>query len=244
MEQGAWRRTAFSHTCRQTVRRPVLSIDNAAKHRQRLAGAILAIAVQAGLLALLVISRPVIAPPEKLAKELTLFLPRLPPAPAPPVSLSAPAKQAAPRLTAPRPIVPAPPPLGALRAAPAAPDLSQLGRSLFGCAIETWSSLTPEQRAKCPRPGEGLTVRSAPDLLHPPPSRSKDEAYWQEQWAEDHWSPPACPGGASVVDCLLQQKHEEQKRREDVNDRLAAKKAAGLAEPKHPLPENIGVHPP
>ena len=144
---------------------------------------------------------------------------------------------------APSPIVPGPPLPNALRAAPAAPDLSGLGQSLFGCAPETWSSLTPEQRAKCPRPGEGMTVRSAPDLLHPP-RQTKDEDYWQEQWAEDHWSPGPCPGGAPVVDCLLEQKRAEAKRAQEANDRIAAKKAAGLAEPKRPLPQNIGVPPP
>ena len=50
----------------------------ALRRAERWAGAALALLVQAGFLALLVVSRPLIAPPEKLARELTLFLPRLP----------------------------------------------------------------------------------------------------------------------------------------------------------------------
>jgi len=169
------------------------STDLFRRRRKRLAGFVLAIAVQAGFLALLVISRPVIAPPEKLTKELTLFLPRLPRAAPPPLALPAPAQQAAPRLTAPLAIIPAPLP-NPLRAAPMAPDLSQLGQFLFGCTPEQWSSLTPEQRAECPRPGEGIAVQQAPNLLGSP-SHVQDNARWANALAHEQ-SPVLLPGAS------------------------------------------------
>jgi len=169
---------------------PELSPDPA-RGPQRVAGFVLAMLVQAGFIALLVISRPTFAPRQKLTKELTLFLPRLPRAVSPPLALPAPSAGAPRSLVAP-PTVPAPPSPNTLRAVPAAPDLSGLGLSLFGCAPEQWSSLSPEQRAKCPRPGEGLTAKNAPDLLHPPPSQSKDRDYWAVELQKRNDPIPTC----------------------------------------------------
>ena len=154
-----------------------------ASRRDRIAGAALAMLVQAGFLALLVVSRTQTQPPAQLVHELILFLPRL----------TVPNLQPAPTVIDargnPRPIVPAPavpsialPPAAPSMTAPP-PDISGLGQSIFGCAPETWSGLTPEQRVRCPRPGEGVTVRNAPDLLHPPPSQSKDSAHWAAELA-------------------------------------------------------------
>jgi hypothetical protein len=82
-------------------------------------------------------------------------------------------------LTAPVPAVPFAPNPNAI-AAP--PDISHLGQSLFGCAPQTYSSLTPEQRALCPRPGDGVAVQSAPDLMGTR-SQVKDEAHWEAELA-------------------------------------------------------------
>jgi hypothetical protein len=173
-------------------------MDLSRRRPERLFGFVLAIAVQAGFLALLLISRPTFAPQEKFTKELTLFLPRLPRAAPPPISLPAPARETPPILAAPAPIVPLPPSLNTLRAAPMAPDLSGLGQSLFGCALEKWSSLTPEQRAKCVRPGEGFAVQDAPNLMGSP-SRVQDNARWANALAHEQsplWLPCTGPGYA------------------------------------------------
>ena len=171
--------------------------DRRSQHRERFAGAVLAILVQAGFVALLVVSRPMMAPPEKGNKELTLFLPRLMPAPA-----SKPSSARSAPFFAPAPIVPLPPtanaplaaPLPQMRAVPAAPDLRSFGQSMFGCAPEMWSTLTPEQKAKCPRPGEGYAVREAPNLMGAP-SRTKDEAHWAYEWQKKE-SPLLLPGAS------------------------------------------------
>ncbi len=162
--------------------------DRRSQHRERFAGAVLAILVQAGFLALLVVSRPMMAPPEKGNKELTLFLPRLMPAPASKPSLA----RRAP-FFAPAPIVPLPPtanaplaaPLPQMRAVPAAPDLSGIGRALQDCNIDNYANLGSEQRKLCPRPGEGYAVLEAPDLMHPPNSHVEDQAHWQEEFARE-----------------------------------------------------------
>ncbi len=217
------------------------------RRTERCAGAALALMMPAGLIGLLVLSRPPSARQPPLPRELVFILPRLVPTPetAPPLARSAP-------FFAPAPVVRLPPtataPLGAplpqMRAAPVAPDLSGIGRALQDCNIDNYANLSPERRKLCPRPGEGVAIQEAPDLLHPPRSQSKDEEHWQEQWAEDHWTPGPCPAGAIVVYCLMDQKIAEEERAKDANDHIAAKKAAALREPKPALPPNIGVHPP
>jgi hypothetical protein len=56
-----------------------------------------------------------------------------------------------------------------------------VGQSLFGCAMQNWSSLTPEQRAHCSRPGEGVAIREAPNLMGQP-DQVQDEAHWSAEW--------------------------------------------------------------
>jgi hypothetical protein len=126
---------------------------------------------------------------------------------------------------------------------PAPPSgIAGFGRSLFGCAPEHYADLPPEERAHCPKPGEGLAINQPPDLLNPPKSRAKDEALWLEQQAEDHWVPAACPPGdpGAVAHCLLQQSIAENRRRQAAWQKISDDKAARLQEPKRPLP-NIGV---
>src|SRR4051794_27097354 len=91
-----------------------------ARRPERLAGFVLAMLVQAGFLALLVISRPTFAPQEEPTKELTLFLPRLPRTAPAPMALPAPRMRAPRSLVAPVPMVPAPIFPNTLRAAPIA----------------------------------------------------------------------------------------------------------------------------
>ena len=151
----------------------------ALRRSDRWTGAVLAILMQAGLLALLIVSRPQFAPPQNLPEELIFVLPRLEKAapPAPPTPARSGQTTIEPRTAEPV----APPNYTPTPAAP--PDLQGLGQSIFGCAPETWSSLTPEQRARCPRPGEGSAIREAPDLLHPPPSQAKDGDHWAAELA-------------------------------------------------------------
>lgn len=170
---------------------------------ERIAGAVLAVAMQAGFLALLILSRPVFAPPPNAAHELTFILPRLEPEAAPLPLRTAP-------LFAPMPAVRLPPPPMAppgasvpdMHALPATPDLRALGQSIFGCRVDLWANLTAEQRARCPRPGEGVAIQDAPNLMGTR-SHVKDEAHWEDEWAREK-SPPLLPCGGFVdVLCLL-----------------------------------------
>jgi hypothetical protein len=61
-------------------------------------------------------------------------------------------------------------------AAPSSEQLHNLGQGLFGCAPQTWSSLTPQQRALCPRPGEGVAQDAT--KMPNPTDRVKDEKHW------------------------------------------------------------------
>jgi hypothetical protein len=119
----------------------------------------------------------------------------------------------------------------------ALPGLKDFGQALNGCAPEKYESLTPDQKALCARPGAGMAMQEAPPLFRLP-SEAKDHDFWQEQWDEAHWMPGLCgpDQGSSVVDCLMRQKIEEYERAADVRYRLAKAKAAGLQEPKRPLP--------
>jgi hypothetical protein len=211
--------------------------------RQRGLGAALALLVQAGfvLLVLLSPSRP--SRLKELPLETILLFPPLAvPAPST-IDARGPRKR---RNTAPGVIPLQPPVVPAPSAAPSlAPPsgLAGFGRSLFGCAPEKYGQLTPEERSHCPKPGEGLARNNDRDLATPPRSRSKLEAVWQEQWAEDHWVPTPClpdPTGTAV--CLLRQSIAENHRAQAAWGRIAADKEKALREPvpKPPL-ANIGT---
>lgn len=206
--------------------------------RDRLVGATLALAIQAGLIALLIFSHAPWAPPEKIARELTFVLPRLRPVAPPPAPARPGTPSRAPAAPLPLPPQVLPMPDSTVPAPPSQEILRNLGQSLFGCAPENWSSLTPQQRSHCSRPGEGVAIQQAPPLLVAP-DHVKDKALWQEQWAEDHWMPALCGDPT----CLMDQLHTEKERAKKARQKIADDKAAALQEPKRPLPETIGVHP-
>ena len=113
------------------------------------------------------------------------------------------------------------------------------GRSLFGCAPERYADLPPDEKAHCPKPGEGMAVNQPPNLLNPPKSRAKDEALWLEEQAEAHWS-TECAGAEEVAKCMIAQGWAEGSRAAAARQKIADDKAARLQEPKRPLP-HIGV---
>jgi hypothetical protein len=205
--------------------------------RDRSSGAVLALSVQTLFVLLIVFSSSRLAPPRSPAHETILLLHPLPQtAPrnidargavlhrAPPVAIPI-LPTIAPRVLA--------PPSG----------IAGFGRSLFGCAPEHYADLPPDEKAHCPKPGEGMAVNQPPDLLNPPKSHAKDEALWQEKWAEDHWVPAVCPPGdgpGAVVHCLLEQSIAENRRRQAAWQKIADDTAAALQEPKRPVPR-IGV---
>lgn len=82
------------------------------------------------------------------------------------------------------------------------PDIEGLGQALNHCAPEIFASLTREQRARCPNPGEGLAIRQAPPLMGMR-SQVKDEAHWREELARKQSQVLLpCMGGLDVL-CLL-----------------------------------------
>lgn len=171
--------------------------------RDRLTGALLALLLQAGLVALLIVSRPTVTPPER---ERIFYLPPLPrarqapPAPAPPLPPMI--QPESPDLAAP-PVIGAPAAPG--NAPPALPPLSNLkgfGRALNGCAPQDWANLTPEQRALCQRPGEGMAILQAPPLMGAP-SHVKDEAHWTEELARKQSAALMPCGGFLNVACVI-----------------------------------------
>jgi len=157
--------------------------------RDHLAGGALALLMQAGFLLLALLPPSHSTRPAGSERETLLFFPPLSvPVPAPStidargprrksVSLSKPA-------AAPAPTVAASPP---------AQDLAGFGQALFGCAPEHYADLTPDQRAHCPKPGEGLANKEQPDLMGTP-SHVKDNARWANVMARKQ-TLPMLPGG-------------------------------------------------
>ena len=198
----------------------------------------LALLVQTTFLLLVLLTPSRLVRPEIERETLLLLPPIAPPKPTtidarPPSTLS----------TA-QPIVPPPPSAPPVMIAPLAPPggIAGFGRSLFGCAPEHYAELTPDERAHCPKPGEGMAKRNDNDLLAPPRSHAKDEALWQEQYAEDHYVPPICPpsDGPPVGFCVMHQAMAENHRREQAWQKITEDKAKRLQEPKRTVP-NIGV---
>ncbi len=180
--------------------------------RDRTSGVVLALLVQSGFILIMLLSSQYLAPLRGPARETILLLRSLP-------------KIVLPNI-APSPLAP---PSG----------IAGFGRSLFGCAPEHYADLPPDEKAHCPKPGEGLAVNQPPDLLNPPKSRAKDEALWLEQQAEARWM-PVCDGAVDVRKCMMQQTLAESSRAQAARQKIADDKAARLQEPKRPLP-NIGV---
>jgi hypothetical protein len=162
-----------------------------------LAGAAGALLLQGGFVFLFLYSMPNFRPPRDLGRELILILrpmPRpvlRPAAPAARIAPVAPVIQNTPGTVV--PFAPAAPP-------PAVPGISNFGQALNGCALEKYNSLTPEQRARCPRPGAGVAIQELPNLMGTP-SHVKDEAHWEEEWAHEK-APEHNPCMAQVL-CYL-----------------------------------------
>ena len=156
-------------------------------------GGALALLVQAVFVAMLVLSSRHPAPLPKAARETILLLHALPNVPSQTIDArGAPSRVRRPAIPL---IIPAMPSFKTVPALAPPSGIAGFGRSLFGCAPEHYADLPPDEKAHCPKPGEGLATNQPPDLLNPPKSHAKDEAMWQEQWAEDHWVPAVCPPG-------------------------------------------------
>jgi hypothetical protein len=160
--------------------------------QSRVGGAMLALLVQAGLIAaaFLLPVRPVFHS-RLIRQETVLWLRPLPRIASQPTTIDA---RGAPRASVvPKPDI-VPPQTSSSLPAPG-PDISALrafGRALFGCAPERYDQLSPEDRAHCPKPGEGLAYQP-PDLLGGP-SHVKDNARWANALAHKQ-SPLFLPGG-------------------------------------------------
>lgn len=180
--------------------------------RDHLVGGVLALLVQAGFLLLVLLSPSRSTGPASEARETLLFFPP-PPVPAPStIDARGPRrKRIAPSATFPIPPIASPP----LAASPLAPpsDLAGFGQALFGCAPEQYADLTPDQRARCPKPGAGLANKEQPDLMGTP-SHVKENARWANAMAHKQVL-PMLPGGmlfplvalGAVLDGSIAQPH-------------------------------------
>ena len=143
---------------------------------ERAQGATLALLVQACFVLMIFLSpsRP-LAPTRPVERETILLLHSLPRIAPPIARVRAPAAM----LRAIPPEIPAAPAL-----APLAPPsgIAGFGRSLFGCAPEHYADLPPDERAHCPKPGEGMAVNQPPDLMGGP-SHVKDNPRWANAMA-------------------------------------------------------------
>jgi len=160
--------------------------SNAAERlTRRTAGALLAVAVQTLFVAALLLW--VVAPRPHVPRQQEIVF-RLVPA-APPLRIigvpAAPARR--PAASLPAPIAAAPP-----AAAPPS-GIAGIGRSLFGCAPENYANLTPEARAHCAKPGDGMAF-NPPDGLMVGRSHAKDNSRWANAMAHKQIL-PMLPGG-------------------------------------------------
>ena len=164
---------------------PFSAVDRLSR---RTAGALLAVAVQAlFIMALLLWAVPPLSIPRGEREIIFHLVPAVRPQPpvriigAPVVSTHKPAASAAAPSSAP-PSVAAPP-----------SGIAGFGQSLFGCAPENYASLSPDQRARCTKPGEGLAYNAAPDLMGGR-AHAKDNARWANAMAHKQ-TLPMLPGG-------------------------------------------------
>ena len=198
---------------------------SAATWRSRTLGAALALLVQVLFLSIVMLSasRPT-RPLTSLAHETILLLHAL--SRAAPATIDA-RETRRPRSRAAAPIVvPVLPPFAAPSLA-APSGIAGFGQALFGCAPERYADLPPDQRAHCPKPGEGMARNDNRDLGSEPRSHAKYEAHWQEQWTEDRWVPAPClPGDGSVVQCQIDQAKAERARAQAAWERITEDEAA------------------
>jgi hypothetical protein len=141
------------------------------------AGALLAVAVQALFVAALLLWA--VPPLSRVREQKEIFFRLVPAAPpAPPVRIIG-----APTAPVRKPVASAPAPSPAATSLAASPSgIAGFGQSLFGCAPENYASLTPDQRAHCAKPAEGLALQHEPDLMGGP-SHVKDNARWANAMA-------------------------------------------------------------
>jgi hypothetical protein len=160
--------------------------------RDQLVGGALALLVQAIFLLLVLLSPSHSTRSASLARQTLLFFPPLAvPAPTTIDARGPRRKHIAPSATLPVPPIASPP----VAAAPLAPPSGFVGfgQALFGCAPEHYADLTPDQRAHCPKPGEGLARQEQPDLMGMP-SHVKDNVRWANAMAHKQVL-PMLPGG-------------------------------------------------
>jgi hypothetical protein len=158
--------------------------------RDHLAGGVLALLVQAGFLLLALLPPSHSSRPVSQARETLLFFP--PPVTPSTIDARGPRrKRIAPFDTLAVPPIASPP----LAVSPLAPPsgLAGFGQALFGCAPEHYADLTPDRRAHCPKPSEGLASKEQPDLTGMP-SHVKDNVRWANAMAHKQ-TLPMLPGG-------------------------------------------------
>jgi len=130
--------------------------------QERFAGVAGALLLQGGFLFLFLYSMPQITRPIEAAREMIFVLHRPPPpAPVLPEPRALPSPGVSPLPESP-PVISIP----ALGAPPAAlPDLRGFGQALNDCAPEKYGSLTPELKARCPKPGAGVAIQELPKFF-------------------------------------------------------------------------------
>jgi len=211
-------------------------LNRARTFGDRAQGAVLALLVQA-LFVLLLVTTHTTTPTRLSPVHETLLLLRSLPGPAPSSRpAAAPNSMRRPAIPLIIPAVPSFTP-APLLAPPS--GIAGFGRSLFGCAPEHYADLPPDEKAHCPKPGEGMAVNPPPDLLNLPKSHAKDEALWLEEQREANWN-TECAGAIEVVKCMMHQSMAEHRRAQAARQKIADDKAAALQEPKHP-PPRLGV---
>jgi hypothetical protein len=140
--------------------------------KDRLSSAALALLLQALFIAAFLHAFSQAPPARQLAHEITFFLPRLSHTPSSPSQIDATTPPVA------APFIVTPPRPDVTTAPLVSPQtLQNFGQALSGCAPETYANLTPEQRAHCARPSDGVAIQGAPGLTGMP-SHVKDEALW------------------------------------------------------------------
>ncbi len=66
--------------------------------------------------------------------------------------------------------------------------LQGFGQALNDCAPENYANLGEDEKAKCARPGEGVAIQQAPDLMGTP-SQVKNPARWANALAHEQSAP-------------------------------------------------------
>jgi hypothetical protein len=118
------------------------------------------------------------------------------------------------------------------------PDLKGFGEALNDCAPERYASLPPEKKVRCPHPGEGMAQQGV-ELDLTPKVHAKDEALWQEDWDEKHWTAGLCDHSMEglVASCMIHQAIGEAERAADVRYHLAKTRTEAVKPRAPKIPE-------